>query len=354
MSLSIGIIGLPNVGKSTLFQALTQKKVDISNYPFCTVDPNIGVVGVPDERLDKIARLVKPEKKLATTIEFVDIAGLVKGAHKGEGLGNQFLSHIREVDAICHVVRFFENPNISHISGEIKPLSDIETVNTELTLADLEIVQKQIEKARPKARSGEKEAKKKLAFLEKIKNSLDKNIWASKIEFDNKEKELAKSLNLLTLKPVLYVANLSENQLTKKLPHLPFSPIIPISCQLELELAVLDEDEKKEYLASLGLEQSQLDVLIKECYKLLDLVTFFTVTGGKEVRAWPLGRGKTVFEAAARVHTDFQEKFKKAEVIHFEDFINVGSEIKAKEEGLVITCGKDYIVEDGDIIKIKI
>ncbi len=352
MSFSIGIVGLPNIGKSTLFSALTRKKVDISAYPFCTIDPNVGIVQVPDKRLDTLAKLVKPEKKIPTIIEFIDIAGLVKGAHKGEGLGNQFLAHIREVDAILHLIRVFEDPNVAHPPGPIKPVHDIQIINLELILADLATLDKYLEKIKKKVKDDKKLAQTK-EVLEKIKKVLEEGKPASKTELSKEEVDAILELSFLTLKPVLYVANVNDTQLDNP-PSLPVSPVIPMSVKLEFELQDLPEKERKEYLSETGIEESYLDVLIRESYRLLDLITFYTCVDDKEARAWTLKRGLKVIEAAGLVHTDFAKNFKKAEVIPYSDFVKAGSEAKARELGLIKTEGKDYIVEDGDILKFKI
>lgn len=352
MSFSVGIVGLPNVGKSTLFSALTRKKVDISAYPFCTIDPNVGVVHVPDKRLDKIAELVKPEKKIPIVIEFIDIAGLISGAHKGEGLGNQFLAHIREVDAILHLVRLFEDPNVAHPPGDIKPVHDIQIINLELILADLATLNKYLEKIRKRAKA-DKKLTKTNEVLEKIKRVLEEGKPAKDAKLSKEETDAISELSLLTLKPVLYVVNLNDTQLDN-IPALPVKPIIPLSAKLEFELQDLSEEERKEYLMEIDVAESRLDALIRECYKLLDLITFYTCVGKKETRAWTLKRGSNIIEAARQLHADFAEKFKKAEVIPYADFVKAGSEAKAKELGLVKIEGKDYTVQDGDIIHYKI
>lgn len=352
MSLSIGIVGLPNVGKSTLFSALTRKKVDISAYPFCTIHPNVGIVQVPDKRLDKIAEIIKPEKKIPTIIEFIDIAGLVKGAHMGEGLGNQFLAHIREVVAILHLVRLFEDPNVAHPSGAIKPVHDIQIINLELILADLDTVNKYLEKVKQKVKTDKKLAG-TMEILERIKKVLEEGKPAKEAKLSKEEAMAISELSLLTLKPVLYVANINDTQLDIPL-SLPVTPVIPMSAKLEFELQDLPPQERKEYLIEIGIPESRLNALIKECYRLLDLITFYTCVGKKETRAWTLRRGSKIIEAAGLVHTDFVQKFKRAEVIPYTDFIKAGSEAKARETGLIKTEGKDYIVQDGDIIHFKI
>jgi len=349
MSFSVGIVGLPNVGKSTLFKALTHQEVDISNYPFCTINPNVGIVQVPDERLEKIAEIVKPKKVTPTIIEFVDIAGLVKGAHKGEGLGNQFLSHIREVDAILHIVRVFIDSSIKHVEEDINPQRDIEIINTELIMKDLETVEKHLEKIQKEAKAGIKEKNKELEIIKKIQQSLKEGKLMSDLKLDEKEKELIKHLSLLTIKPVIYILNIRENsdysQLSKSLPE----NSLPIDLKIELECTELSPKELKE----LNLK-SRLDVLIKTCYKILDLVSFYTIKGGEEVRAWTIKKEAKITEAGGVVHTDFKEKFIRAEVINYKNLLEAGSWTKARSEGLIRTEGKDYLVKDGDIIEFKI
>ncbi len=357
--LSIGIVGLPNVGKSTLFNALLgQAKAEVSNYPFCTVDPNIGVVEVPDVRLKKLGEIIKPEKVTPAVIEFVDLAGLVHNAHKGEGLGNQFLAKIRECDAIVHIVRVFEDSNITHVSGKINPQEDIKTVNYELILKDLETISKRKEKVKGEAKSGSKQTKQELQVLEKIEKSLEEEVPVSSLEFSKEELPIVKELNLLTSKPVLYIANISEKELenidlNRLKTQTQISNLIPICAKLESDLVELSEQEAKEYLESLGLKESGTFRLIKEGYKLLNLITFYTITGGKEVRAWPIISGTVAPKAAGCVHTDFEKGFIAADVIHFDDLIKTGDWHQAKEKGLLRTEGKDYIVCDGDVIEFK-
>ncbi len=342
MSFSIGIIGLPNVGKSTLFKALTQQEVDISNYPFCTIDPNVGVVQVPDERLEKISEIVKPEKTTPTIIEFVDIAGLVKGAHKGEGLGNQFLAHIREVDAMVHIVRSFVAKDIKHIEDTLDTQRDIDIVNTELMMKDLETLEKHLEKAK-------KEGGKEVEILEKIKKALDQEKTISQIELSENEKETIRHLNFLTIKPVIYLINSrgtdDELEALKSLPE----NTIPLDLKLELETAELSPEELKELKL-----KSRMDVLIKTCYKILDLITFYTIKGKEETRAWTIKQGADAPKAGGVVHTDFEEKFIRAEVINYKDLIETESWNKAQAKGLIKTEGKNYVVKDGDIIEFKI
>ncbi|MEW6407319.1 MAG: redox-regulated ATPase YchF [Patescibacteria group bacterium] len=348
MSFKIGIVGLPNVGKSTLFKALTRKQVDCANYPFCTISPNVGVVAVPDERLSKLAQISKSEKIVPATIEFVDIAGLVRGAHKGEGLGNQFLSHIKEVDAICEVVRIFEDKNIAHISGKISPKEDIEIINLELIFADLQQIEKRYEAVKAQTKSGNKEKIAQLNFLEKLKNNLAKNIPARDIQFNKEEKNLLKEMQLLTIKPILYVLNTSESQ--KNLPDI--KPSIHICAKIESELAELPENEAKILMKEYGITESGLDKLIKTSYKLLNLITFLT-SGPKETRAWTVCVGTKAPKAAGVIHSNFEKNFIRAEVIRYEDFVKYG-ERGAKEIGLLQIEGKNYVVQDGDVIYFRI
>jgi hypothetical protein len=346
MSLSIGIVGLPNVGKSTLFNVLTKKGVEASNYPFCTIDPNVGVVKVPDFRLEELAKISQPKKIINTVVEFIDIAGLVKGAHKGEGLGNQFLAHIRECDAICEVVRNFKNDDIIHVEGKIDPKSDEATISLELIFADLSTIDKRLEKINREIKSGDKEAAKLKELLEKLKINLEKEIAIREIELTDDEKFLLKSLSLLTAKPILYVLNTDD--VNEADNYNWRGETIKVNVKMEEEIASLPEEEQTEYVKELGLEQSGLDKLITAAYKLLGLDTFFT-TGADETRAWTIKHGTKAPQAAAVIHTDFEKGFVRAEVINFEKFVSSGSEVKAKELGLVRTEGKDYIVQDGDV-----
>jgi len=352
MKFSLGIVGLPNVGKSTLFMALTKKQVDTSNYPFCTIDPNVGVVAVPDVRLNQLTEVLEPKKVIPTAIEFVDIAGLVAGAHKGEGLGNQFLSHIREVKAIIHLVRDFEDKDVSHVSGVIDSIRDITTIDIELILADLSIVDKKLEAIKPKARSGEKEAKELLSVLDKLKSILEQEKPARDLILSKEEHEIVIEFNLLTMKPVLYVFNVGEKAITES-SQLPVAGAVRICAGLEAELADLPPDEVKEYMRQIGLQELGLNRLIKASYKLLNLITFFT-TQSDILQAWTIERGATADDAAGLIHTDFQKKFIKAEVIAWSDLVKVGSIQKAREAGLVRTEGKGYMVQDGDVLYIKI
>jgi len=346
MPLSIGIVGLPNVGKSTLFNTLTKKGVDASNYPFCTIDPNVGVVKVPDNRLEALAKISKPAKIINTVIEFVDIAGLVKGASEGEGLGNKFLSHIRECDAICEVVRNFINDDIVHVDGRVDPQGDEETIQTELVLADLFTVEKRLEKVVREARSGDKEAVKLKALLEKCQAILAKGDAVRDLELSEDDSFLLKSLSLLTAKPMLYVLNTDE---PKTAPDFNWpGETIKINVKLEEEISSLPEAEQAEYIKELDLDQSGLDKLIRASYKLLGLDTFFT-TGADETCAWTVKHGSHAPQAAGVIHTDFAKGFIRAEVIAWDKFVEAGSEAKAREMGLMRTEGKDYLMADGDV-----
>jgi len=347
MSLSIGIVGLPNVGKSTLFNALTNNRAEASNYPFCTIDPNVGIVNVPDRRLEVLAKISKSEKIIPAGIKFVDIAGLVKGAHSGEGLGNKFLSHIRECDAICEVVRAFKDNNIIHVDGKIDPDSDQETINLELIMADLNTVEKRLEKIIKEAKSGNKEIIKLKAILEKLKNNLEQGTAVRDIEINEDELALIKDLNLLTVKPILYILNISDNEKIEVGKKWETSAL-KLNVKLEEEIAALAREEQKEYIKELGLAQSGLDKFIRAAYKLLNLITFFT-TGPDETRAWTVKAGSKAPRAAGVIHTDFEKGFIRAEVINYEKFVAAGSEARAREQGLIRTEGKDYIMRDGDI-----
>jgi ribosome-binding ATPase len=342
MSLSVGIVGLPNVGKSTLFKALTKKQVDASNYPFCTIDPNVGVVAVPDNRLDELTRVSKSKKTIATTIEFVDIAGLVAGAHKGEGLGNKFLSNIREVDAIVQVLRRFTDKDVTHVHGKIDPESDKETINLELIFADLSTVNNRAQKNEKLARGNDKEAIKLAPILDKLIKGLEDGQLAIDIIKDEEEKLLIKDLSLLTLKPMIYVLNVDEDGVFDD------SDYIPISAKIESELSELSDNEAKEYLKELQMESSGLDKLIKKSYDILNLITFLT-SGEEESKAWTVRRGSTAPQAAGVIHTDFEQGFIRAEVINWQDFVDGGGEIGAKEKGLIRLEGKEYIMQDGDV-----
>lgn len=346
MSLSIGIVGLPNVGKSTLFNTLTKSKIEASNYPFCTINPNVGIVKVPDERLEKIAAVSTPEKIIPTAIEFVDIAGLVKGAHQGEGLGNKFLSNIRECDAICEVVRNFQDDNIIHVNGKIDPDDDQETINMELIFADLQSVEKQLLRIGKEAKSGNKEAAKQKEILEKIKITLESGQAARTIDFDEEEKKEVKKLQLLTTKPIIYVIN-SNNPGAENKKNWD-GEMLALNIKIEEEIADLPEEEQAEYIKELGLEESGLSKLIKTSYRLLGLITYFT-TGKVETRAWTCRQDAKAPVAAGEIHSDFEKNFIRAEVINWEKFIEAGGEQSAKEKGLIRTEGKDYEMQDGDI-----
>lgn len=352
MNLSVGIVGLPNVGKSTLFNALLKKQVaDVANYPFTTIEPNKGIVEVPDSRLPVMAETVGTPKIIPAIVEFYDIAGLVRGASHGEGLGNQFLSHIREVSAICQVVRFFKDPNVVHVENKINPVFDVEIVNSELILADYETLGKQRE---PKGSTDKNE----LSFwqtVQLIKSEINKGKLAREIVLDEKLKEQIKKLCLLTQKPVIYVANISENQLNepKLLDNFPFKPVIPLCAKMEFDLTGFNEEEQKEYLAQYGLSETGLNRLIKLAYEILGLISFLTTTGNKEVRAWTIQKGTTAVQAAGVIHTDFEKNFIKAEVISFEDFVQCKGWEKARALGKVRSEGKDYLVRDGEVIEFK-
>lgn len=363
MSLTAGIVGLPNVGKSTLFNAITKAGAESANYPFCTIDPNVGVVEVPDERLTKLTQVVKPQKTVPTTFEFTDIAGIVKGASKGEGLGNQFLSHIRQVDAICHVVRCFEDENITHVSGKVDPIDDIETINLELILADLETVNRRYERVEKLARQKDKEAVQEFNVITKLKDALENEKPARMVELTEEEQKIAKQLHLLTSKPILYVANVSEDDITdiennelvnkvKEYAKKDNAKVIVVSAKIEEEIAELDPEEKEMFLSELGIEESGLDQLIKAAYDLLGLGTYFTA-GEKEVRAWTFKKGMKAPEAAGIIHSDFERGFIRAETVSYEDLMEAGSMAKARENGKVRLEGKDYIVQDGDIIHFR-
>lgn len=347
--LKVGIVGLPNVGKSTLFNALLKKQVaESANYPFTTIEPNVGVVEVPDARLTRLAETVKTEKIIPAAVEFVDIAGLVKGAAEGEGLGNKFLSHIREVDAIAHVVRAFEDPNVLRSESSTEPKSDVETINTELILADLETIEKLILGTEKDVKAKEKDAEKRLETYKKIKDSLEKGTLAKDIEI---EEEIVKGLPLITIKPTIYVYNVAEADLKKEI-DLGFEPNVIISAKIEAELAELNFEEQKDYLNELGLSESGLERLIRESYKLLGLITYFTA-GEKEARAWTIKNGTKAPGAAGVIHTDFEKGFIKAEVINWEKLVEAGGWNQAREKGWVRLEGKDYIFKDGDTTVFK-
>lgn len=348
MPLSIGIVGLPNVGKSTLFTALTKKQAEAANYPFCTIEPNVGLVKVPDARLNALAEISKPEKIIPTVIEFVDIAGLVKGASEGEGLGNKFLSHIRECDAICEVVRQFEDTNIIHVSNKISPDDDRETIHLELALADLATVDKRLEKVVREAKAGaSKEIVRQKEILEELKSELEAGGAARNLKFSDEDLPFVKSLCLITAKPLMYVLNVNDKD--NEARHAwPDGLVIAIDAKLEAEIASLPEEEQGAYIEELGLKESGLDRLIRAGYELLGLITFFT-TGSDETRAWTVKRGALAPEAAGVIHTDFSKGFIRAEVINWQDFIDAGSEVEARAKGLMRTEGKEYEMKDGDV-----
>ncbi|MGI6754774.1 MAG: redox-regulated ATPase YchF [Atopobiaceae bacterium] len=348
MSLSIGIVGLPNVGKSTLFTALTKKGGLAANYPFATIDPNVGIVNVPDPRLDKLAEMVNPQRIMPATVEFVDIAGLVKGANEGEGLGNQFLANIRNCDAICEVVRYFKDPDVVHVDGRVDPLADADTIQTELVLADYSSVERALPKLEKEAKR-DKDLKPRLDVAKRLYEWLGAGKRALDMEMTDDERAAAHDLFLLTMKPILYVANCDEDQLQDDFAPIGGQTPIPICAEVEAELSELDSDEAAEYLASLGLEEPGLAVLARAAYRLLGLQSFFTA-GPKEVRAWTVRIGAKAPEAAGVIHSDFERGFIKAETISYDDYVNLGGESGAREAGRLRMEGKDYVVQDGDVM----
>ena len=360
--MKLGIVGLPNVGKSTLFNSITKAGAESANYPFCTIEPNVGIVAVPDERLQKLAEMYNTKKITPAVVEFVDIAGLVKGASKGEGLGNKFLSHIRETDAICEVVRCFEDSNVVHVDGSVDPIRDIETINLELIFADIETVDKRLDKAK-KMLKADKKYQAEIDLLEKIKLALENGMPARQLEYNKDEKELLKEMFLLTTKPIIYIANVSEEQLSdtendanvnkvREYASKEKAEVIPLCVKIEDELSTLDDSDKKEMLEALGLEESGLDTLIKKSYDLLGLMSFLTA-GEPEVRAWTIKKGTKAPQAAGKIHSDIERGFIKAEVISYNELIKEGSMVQAKEKGLVRQEGKEYIMQEGDIVLFK-